>query len=417
MSATSATRSVGGDGKRTIIEVPVEDGENRIRITGTNEFGYLTERSVVALAKTRKEETRKGKLYLIAIGVEKYPLLPTDCNGRSCDLRYPVDDAAELVRVIAERSGPLYAGMETLVLVNREALDETPDKEQALSGVVALDDILEPDSDTISDEIEDFLDKPGPDDTTIVFVAGHGINVDEDYYFIPSDGRKQDPEKWKRSSLVDWSDIQKAVERAEGVRFMLLDTCHAANAFNPRLEKDAADARIVVFSATAANSTAAELPELGHGVFTYSVLQGLLGAANSSGDGIRLLGLADYIYREVIRLTGSRSRSRSTSSATWKTSCWRGRDRERAVAHRRPDAFARFAGFCSPCCCSPASRRRRRTPRRPVRRARTIRPSIRMPARSRRRSARSPTIGRRTSGCPASPCRITCWPTGWWRSA
>ena len=304
----SASRSVSGDGKRTVIEVPVEDGENRISVTGVNEFGYLTERSVVALAKTRKEEVRKGKLYLIAIGVEKYPLLPTDCNGRSCDLRYPVDDAAELVRVIAERSGPLYSGMETLVLVNRDALDESPDNEQALGSVVRLDDILEPDSDTISDEIEDFLDKPGPDDTTIVFVAGHGINVDEDYYFIPSDGRKQDPDKWKRSSLVDWSDIQKAVERAEGVRFMLLDTCHAANSFNPRLEKDAADARIVVFSATAANSTAAELPELGHGVFTYSVLEGLRGAANSSGDGIRLLGLADYIYREVIRLTGSKQK-------------------------------------------------------------------------------------------------------------
>lgn len=306
--STSASRSVSGDGRRTVIEVPVDDGENRISITGVNEFGYLTERSVVALAKPRKEEKRKGKLYLIAVGVEKYPLLPTDCNGRSCDLRYPVDDAAELVRVIAERSAPLYAGMETLVLVNRDALDETPDRQQALGRVVALDAILEPDSDTIGDEIEDFLDKPGPDDTTIVFVAGHGINVDEDYYFIPSDGRKQDADRWKRSSLVDWSDIQKAVERAEGVRFMLLDTCHAANSFNPRLEKDAADARIVVFSATAANSTAAELPELGHGVFTYSVLQGLLGAANSSGDGIRLLGLADYIYREVIRLTGSKQK-------------------------------------------------------------------------------------------------------------
>ena len=303
-----SARSVTGDGKRTIIEVPVEDGENEIRITGTNEFGYLTERSVVALAKSRRDDKPKGKLFLVVVGAEKYPLLPTDCNGRACDLRYPVDDAAGLVRVIAERSAPLYSGMETLVMVNREALEETPDMRDAIGQIVPLDDIIEPESDAVSDEIVDFLDRPGPDDTTIVFVAGHGINVDEDYYFIPSDGRKQDAERWKRSSLVDWSDIQKAVERAQGVRFMLLDTCHAANSFNPRLEKDAADARVVVFSATAANSTAAELPELGHGVFTYSVLEGLRGGANSSGDGVRLLGLADYIYREVIRLTGSRQK-------------------------------------------------------------------------------------------------------------
>lgn len=298
-----ATRSVGGDSDRTIIEVPVEDGENSISITGTNEFGYLTERGVTAIARTRKAE-KKGKLFVVAIGVDKYPLLPDACNGRACDLRYPVADAAGILSVLAQKSAPLFTGMEALVLLNREALDADPKTAEAVSAAVKPDDILEPDADQISDEIEDFLDKPGPDDTTIVFVAGHGINVDEDYYFIPTDGRR-DGERWKRSSLVDWADIQKAVERADGTRFMLIDTCHAANAFNPRLEKDAADARIVVFSATAANSTAAELPELGHGVFTYSVLEGLKGAANTSGDGVRLLGLADYIYREVTKLTNS----------------------------------------------------------------------------------------------------------------
>ena len=98
------------------------------------------------------------------------------------------------------------------------------------------------------------------------------------------------------------------MERAEGVRFMLLDTCHAANAFNPRLEKDAADARIVVFSATAANNTALELAELGHGVFTYSILAGLRGEAKTSQDGVTLFGLADYISRQIVELTGARQK-------------------------------------------------------------------------------------------------------------
>ena len=265
-----ASRSISGDGKKAVIQIPVEDGQNQITITGVNEYGYLTERSVVAIARKTDQGTKKGKLYVVVVGAEKYPLLKTDCSGRPCDLRYPVDDAAELLRVLSQKSAPLYTGLEALVLVNRESLDETPELADAIAGITGIDAVLEPESDNIADQIADFLDKPTADDTTIVFVAGHGINIDEDYYFIPSDGRKSDPDKWKRSSLVEWDDIQKAVERAEGVRFMLLDTCHAANAFNPRLEKDAADARIIVFSATAANSTAAELPELGHGVFTYS---------------------------------------------------------------------------------------------------------------------------------------------------
>src|SRR5690606_17393571 len=88
-----ATRSVSEPGaeNRTIIEVPVGEGENDIRITGTNEYGYLTERSVKALARKTSSAEKKGKLYAVVIGVERYPNLPTDCNGKSCDLRFPVD--------------------------------------------------------------------------------------------------------------------------------------------------------------------------------------------------------------------------------------------------------------------------------------------------------------------------------------
>ena len=301
------TRAVSAGGEdRIIIEVPVSEGENRILVTGRNAYGYLTERSVVALAKKSGKEERKGKLYVVAIGVEQYPHLPADCNGGPCDLRYPVDDAAAFLGVLAQNTAPLFNGMEALVMVNAEALEARPEQAAEIAAIAGAGNFLEPDADNIADGIVDFLDLPGPEDTTVIFVAGHGINIDEDYYFIPTDGRKQDPDRWRRSSLVDWRDIHDSVERAKGRRFMLIDTCHAANAFNPRLEKDAADARIVVLSATAANNTAAELPQLGHGVFTYAVLEGMRGAADTTGDGVRILGLADYIYREVVRLTANR---------------------------------------------------------------------------------------------------------------
>ena len=300
-----ASRSVTGNGETTIIQVPIEEGQNEIRITGSNNDGYLTERSVMALGRKKQATQKKGKLFAVVIGVEQYPFLKDECNGGSCDLRYPVDDATAFLEVLASKTAPLFTGMESLVLVNHNALEDNHDDAVRLA---SIENVLEPDSDTIGDELADFLDLPGPDDTTIVFVAGHGINIDEDYYFIPTDGRKQDADRWKRSSLVEWSDIQKAVERAEGVRFMMLDTCHAGNAFNPRLEKDAADARIVVFSATAANNTALEMAELGHGVFTYTLLKGLEGAAKTSDEGVTLFGLADYVGREVTTLTEARQK-------------------------------------------------------------------------------------------------------------
>lgn len=292
----------GGDEDRIVIEVPVRPGENEISIAGLNEFGYLTERSVKAIGRMRDSDRAAGTLYVVAIGVEDYPHLPQACGGRSCNLSFPVDDAAEFVRLVDQRTRPLYREMKTLIFANADALAET----RAARETSLFANVMEPESDLILDEIEDFLAQAGPDDTTIIFVAGHGINIDEDYYFIPTDGRQREPDRWQRSSLVGWETIQRAVERAKGRRLMLVDTCHAANSFNPRLEKDAEDARIIVFSATAANNTAAELPELGHGVFTYSLLQGMKGGADPAGEGVRLLALADFIDREVRRLTAAR---------------------------------------------------------------------------------------------------------------
>src|SRR5690606_35741082 len=102
-----------------------EDGENTIRITGTNEFGYLTERSVTAIARRKEKAANKGKLYLAVIGVNKYPFLPDACGGRPCDLRYPVDDATGFLKVMAEKTAPLFSSMEALVLVNEDAATDS----------------------------------------------------------------------------------------------------------------------------------------------------------------------------------------------------------------------------------------------------------------------------------------------------
>jgi len=289
------------DQGRLIYLVPVTTGENAITVSGANDFGYVTERSATKIARAAPAP-KQGKLFVAVVGVNDYPNLPNGCNGQSCDLAYPVADAVEFLRVVAERSAPLFQSMEALVLVSPDALAAQPLRREALARIVDLDDVMTPDAATITDELLDFLARPGPDDTTIIFVAGHGVNVGERYFFIPENGQKRD-DRWRMSSLVNWQIIQEEIGYATGRRILILDTCRAANAFNARLEKDAADARVVVLSATAANNTAGERPDLGHGIFTYALLEGLRGRADTSGDGVRLLNLADYVYREVLRLS------------------------------------------------------------------------------------------------------------------
>jgi uncharacterized caspase-like protein len=84
----------------------------------------------------------------------------------------------------------------------------------------------------------------------------------------------------------------------------LLDTCYSGNAYNERLIKDAADDQVVVLAATDAETLAHEKPALGHGVFTYALLQGLNGSADSEKDGrIQLGELSDFVRQLVVRLT------------------------------------------------------------------------------------------------------------------
>ncbi|OWU86711.1 hypothetical protein ATO6_01690 [Oceanicola sp. 22II-s10i] len=291
---------------RSLYQVPLGPGENAIRVTGEDDFGYITERGAVALNALRTAAPEKrGKLYVAVIGVADYPNLPDACNGRSCDLAYPVNDAVEILATLARTTAPLYEAMETLVIVSPSRIDGSDSLMTTLSAVTPADAILPPEGRVVEDELIDFLARPTEEDTTIVFVAGHGLNIDEDYFLVPGDARRRG-EEWRRSSLFDWRILQDEMGYALGRRILLIDTCHAQGAFNARLEKDAADARIAVFSATAANNTAAERRDLGHGIFTYALLEGLRGKAATGDDGVRLLGLADYVYREVIRLSDQR---------------------------------------------------------------------------------------------------------------
>jgi uncharacterized caspase-like protein len=291
---------------RQVVSVPVEAGENRIRINGLNSHGYLTERGGFVMAPDVDEEEKTGTLYVALIGVQDYPLLPDACNGRSCDLRFPVADAAEFLNVIARRTAPMFAGMKVRVIVNRDPLSGLPEETRRTVEAVSGGAMLEPDSDTVEDELIDFLELPGPEDTSIVFIAGHGLNIDEDYYLVPSDARQREDRSWRKSSLVKWRDIQDALEDAKGRKILFVDTCHAGNAYNVKLAKESVDARISVISATAANNVALELPELGHGVFSYSLIRGLDGAATRGNDPVGILDLASFVSNEVMRLTSER---------------------------------------------------------------------------------------------------------------
>jgi len=98
--------------------------------------------------------------------------------------------------------------------------------------------------------------------------------------------------------------LQQALQDAQGKRIMFVDTCHSGGAHNQRLIKDAADANIVVFSATNSVTEAQEDAKLGHGIFTYALAEGLNGKADLMNKGaVNITALYTFVYDEVKNLS------------------------------------------------------------------------------------------------------------------
>ena len=290
---------------RFVYLIALEDGENDIRVQSRDGFDNITERGARRLVN-RQAAPPRGRLHVAVIGIDSYPDLPPEaCGGRSCDLDFAVADAAAFLKTVADRVAPLHHPGEMLVMLSETSLAANPAAADALRAVIGPRAILEPSRADILDELEDFLAIAEPDDTTMLFLAGHGANLEDSYFIIPADARARGPEL-RRTSLVDWRDLQDQIDAAYGLRMLFIDTCHAANAVNPRFRKDTTDSRLIGFTATLEEDVAIEQAELGHGVFTYALLEGLRGRADPDGTGVRLIGLTDYVDTQVRRLSNGK---------------------------------------------------------------------------------------------------------------
>lgn len=270
-------------------DVKLTPGENNIKVSISNKYGYVTERGAFDILTESTDQPRNGRLFVVVVGVNDYPELLNTCSGPggSCDLKYAVKDARVFLDTVNTKVGARFLETTPLILVNGGE--------------------LEPTADNIQDEIEEFLEEPTEEDMTLIFFAGHGVNIKENYYFVPTDGEKRSSDKWRTRSLVEWTFLRSSLEETKGTRILFLDTCHSGNAYNARLVKDTADARVVVFSGAKSNQYALETSDKKHGLFTYSLVNGLNGEADYSKDqAIRLLELATYVSDSMGKLSDNR---------------------------------------------------------------------------------------------------------------
>ena len=280
--ATPAVDSGGfGAGERTLA-VPLGKGRNEVRITLTNAIGEKAE----ALTLTHEGDgdlDKRGTLHILAIGVNDYKGLGNVCgaNGKeSCDLDYAGIDAKKLADAVEKRLGPTHQRVSKRVLVNGGKIQDAPT------------------ANNITDAVER-LRLAKETDTVVLFISGHGKNDGPDYRFLATDAAWAEG-ALRGSTVVSWQILQGAIEAAKGRRILFIDTCHSGNAYNQRLGNAAYHANIVAYTAARFDQEAMEDPSLGHGLFTYAVVEGLEGKAMVASRGeISTQSLAGYIVERV----------------------------------------------------------------------------------------------------------------------
>jgi uncharacterized caspase-like protein len=161
---------------------------------------------------------------------------------------------------------------------------------------------------------EDLTKRSKPADLALVFLAGHGVDLDGKYYFLPTDLPDLGSDTI-RSKALTHEELAARLGKFPMARTMVvLDTCYSgAFAIGDSILKDSRDQTVGkqishasgrFILAGSANQEEALDGVDGHGVFTGVLLRGLSGDADSQGAGnrdgkISILELGEFTKSQV----------------------------------------------------------------------------------------------------------------------
>jgi uncharacterized caspase-like protein len=158
------------------------------------------------------------------------------------------------------------------------------------------------------------LESAAPEDTVILYLAGHGENDGVRWYFLPSGFGHDISLAGVTADGLSSTELRDALMRIPARHIaVVVDACksgdlnHAfAAATDDRyLEWMSRTASVHLLAATDQNQLAVELPQLGHGALTFALLQGLDGVADTAPADRTLMAreLFQYSSTELPKLT------------------------------------------------------------------------------------------------------------------
>ena len=226
---------------------------------------------------------RAGTAYVIAVGVNEYA-------NPQYNLKYAVADAQSFGNEVRARLSHVAPSksIEVITLLNENAT-----KANLLSALKKLSGSTE--SPTLKAGPQGFekLKSAEPEDTVIIYFAGHGTAHGQRFYLIPHDlGYTGDRTKLSDEGLqailshsVSDVELEKAVEGMDaGHLLMIIDACNSGQALEAEekrrgpmnskgLAQLAYEKGMYILTAAQSYQAALEAAQLGHGLLTYALVE------------------------------------------------------------------------------------------------------------------------------------------------
>ncbi len=256
-------REVEAKGQRiraVAFQVKPVPGINTFRAAATGLWGI--EAQSARLSETFAGDGPLPKLHVLAVGLNKY-------SDPRLTLGYSVPDAKSIIEEFGRQSKGAFSEVVVHPLYDSKA---------TRAGIMsALQNLAGVDQ----------------NDVIVIYLAGHGLVAGGDWVFLPYEAKFQREAENYRKGAITAGEIRDALVEAEAQRVLvMIDSCQSGatvdtfeqlQTFQRRFIRNFSRvAGVTVIAASRRDQAAIELPSLGHGLFTYVVLEGLAGNADSA---------------------------------------------------------------------------------------------------------------------------------------
>ena len=279
--------------EKKVFDIELLEGENSLKVVAINSQRTESKADEIVFIYKPKTPSSMGSvneitLHMIVIGINKY-------KNPKYNLNYALADATSFKEAI-EKGGSSIFTKTNIVFLN----DEKATKEG------------------ISNELDKIKAAATPKDVFIFYYAGHGVlNEKKEFFLVPHDVTQlygQDEALAQKGlSANQLQQFSKDIKAQK--QLFMLDACQSAGALDQIVAaRGAAEEKAIAqlaratgthwLTASGSEQFASEFSQLGHGTFTYVLLEALSGKADKGGDKkITVKELDAYLQEQVPEVT------------------------------------------------------------------------------------------------------------------